>query len=85
MCSCMRTAKDVSDEASSEVEPSDVASFAVGDTFSSCDDLKKKLAEFKKSHSVQLTQRDSRSYGLCEMSNESTCYEICHTAASAQK
>ena len=35
MCSCMRTAMDVSDEASSEVEPSDVASFAVGDTFSS--------------------------------------------------
>ena len=52
----MRTAMDVSNEAS----PSDVASFAVGDTFSSYDDLKKKLAEFEKSHSVQLTQRDSR-------------------------
>ena len=62
MCSCMCTAMDVSDEASSEVDPSDVASFAVGDTFSSYDDLKKKLAEFKKSHSVQLTRR--------EMSNE---------------
>ena len=60
MCSCMRTAMDVSNEASSEVEPSDVASFAVGDTFSSYDDLKKKLAEFEKSHSVQLTQRDSQ-------------------------
>ena len=59
MC-CMRTAMDVSNEASSEVQPSDVASFAVGDTFSSYDDLKKKLAEFEKSHSVQLTQRDSR-------------------------
>ena len=56
----MRTAMDVSNEASSEVQPSDVASFAVGDTFSSYDDLKKKLAEFEKSHSVQLTQRDSR-------------------------
>ena len=56
MC-CMRTAMDVSNEASSEVQPSDVASFAVGDTFSSYDDLKKKLAEFD---SVQLTQRDSR-------------------------
>ena len=56
----MRTAMDVSIEASSEVQPSDVASFAVGDTFSSYDDLKKKLAEFEKSHSVQLTQRDSR-------------------------
>ena len=55
----MRTAMDVSNEASSEVQPSDVASFAVGDTFSSYDDLKKKLAEFEKSHSVQLTQRDS--------------------------
>ena len=33
MC-CMRTAMDVSNEASSEVQPSDVASFAVGDTFS---------------------------------------------------
>ena len=52
MCSCMRTAMDVSNEASSEVESSDVASFAVGDTFSSYDDLKKKLAEFEKSHSV---------------------------------
>ena len=50
MCSCMRTAMDVSNEASSEVEPSDVASFAVGDTFSSYDDLKKKLAEFEKPH-----------------------------------
>ena len=59
MC-CMRTAMDVSNEASSEVQPLDVASFAVGDTFSSYDDLKKKLAEFEKSHSVQLTQRDSR-------------------------
>ena len=56
----MRTAMDVSDEASSEVEPSDVASFAVGDTFSSYDDLKKKLAEFEKSHSVQLTQSIDR-------------------------
>ena len=56
----MRTAMDVSNEASSEVQPSDVASFAVGDTFSSYYDLKKKLAEFEKSHSVQLTQRDSR-------------------------
>ena len=43
----MRTAMDVSNEASSEVQPSDVASFAVGDTFSSYDDLKKKLAEFE--------------------------------------
>ena len=59
MC-CMGTAMDVSNEASSEVQPSDVASFAVGDTFSSYYDLKKKLAEFEKSHSVQLTQRDSR-------------------------
>ena len=42
------------------MEPSDVASFAVGDTFSSYGDLKKKLAEFEKSHSVQLTHRDSR-------------------------
>ena len=41
MCSCMRTTMDVSDEASSEVEPSDVASFAFGDTFSSYDFLKK--------------------------------------------
>ena len=44
----MCTAMDVSNEASSEVQPSDVASFAVGDTFSSYDDLKK-LAEFEKS------------------------------------
>ena len=56
MCSCMRTAMDVSNEASSEVEPSNVASFAVGDTF-----LKKKLAEFEKSHSVQFYP------GLCTM------------------
>ena len=50
MCSCMRTAMDVSNEVGSEVKPSDVASFAIGDTFSSYDDLKKKLAEFEKSH-----------------------------------
>ena len=56
-----------SDVASSEVEPSDVASsevepvsFAIGETLSSYDDLQKKLAKFEKSHSVQLTQRDSR-------------------------
>ena len=61
MC-CMRTAMDVSNEASSEVQPSDVASFAVGDTFSSYDDLKKKLAEFEKSHSVQLTQFGGKKY-----------------------
>ena len=56
----LRIAMDVSDEASSEVEPSGLVSFSVGDTFSSYDDLKKKLAEFEKSQSVQLTQRDSR-------------------------
>ena len=51
----MRTAMDVSNEASSEVQPSDVASFVVGDTFSSYDDLKKKLAEFEKSvHGVMI-------------------------------
>ena len=65
MCSCMRTAMDVSNEASSEVEPSDVASFAVGDTFSSYDNLKKKLAEFEKSHSVQLTQIPRRCSHFC--------------------
>ena len=59
MCSCMRTAMDVSNEASSEVEPSDVASFAVGDTFSSYGDLKKKLAAFSATYTERLTNSRS--------------------------
>ena len=34
--------------------------FAVGEMFSSYDNLKKELAEFEKSQSVQLTHKDSR-------------------------
>ena len=34
--------------------------FVVGDKFSSYNDLKKKLSEFEKSQSVQLTHKDSR-------------------------
>ena len=64
----LRIAIDISDVASSEVEPvthtlmkqgSSFVSFAVGETFLFYDDLKKKLAEFEKSHSVQRTHRDS--------------------------
>ena len=58
----VRAAHRNADVASSEVEPlthtlvkqgSSSLSYAVGETFSSYDDLKKKLVEFEKSHSGQ--------------------------------
>ena len=67
---------DVSNEASSEVQPSDAASFAVGDTFSSYDDLKKKLAEFEKSHSVQLTVIHRETHELSKLQLEESQREL---------